>query len=166
MMLDPLTALSVAAAVVQFVDFGNKLLVKGHELHKSPDGASVGNSELEIIAKELQQLIHRLSQPLPSMEVQGTALNDSEAALVNLSQQCSNVADELLCTLRKLKVVEGSSNRRWKSFRQALKCLWRKEEVEAMVNRLQGFRERLNLHVLVSMRYGFRSHRIRPLSLP
>jgi hypothetical protein len=165
-MLDPLTVLSVAATVVQFVDFGSKLLVKGHELHKSPDGASVGNNELETIAKELQQLIHRFSQPLPSMESQDTVLNNSEAALVNLTKQCSSAAEELLCTLRKLKVVEGSSNRRWKSFRQALKCLLRKEEVEAMANRLQGFRERLNLHILVSMRYEFRSYRTRPLSLP
>jgi hypothetical protein len=154
-MLDPFTALSVAAAVVQFVEFGSKLLLKGHELHKSPDGASVGNGELETIAKELQQLAHRLLQPLLSIETQDTALKDSEAALVNLSKECSSAAEELLCTLRTLKVVGGSSNRCWKSFRQALKCLWRKEKVEAMANRLQGFRERLNLHVLISMRYGF-----------
>jgi hypothetical protein len=53
-MLDPLTALSLAGNIVQFVDFSTKLLAKGHELYKSADGTSVGYSELEAIAKDLQ----------------------------------------------------------------------------------------------------------------
>jgi hypothetical protein len=42
--MDPLTALSVAACVVQFVDYGTKLLSKGRELYKSADGALWENS--------------------------------------------------------------------------------------------------------------------------
>ena len=151
-MLDPLSALSAAAAVLQFVEFGSMLLAKSHELHKSTDGASASNSELETTAEELQQLVHRLSRPLASIKSQDTTLDDTEAALVSLTKQCSNAAEEFLCTLRKLKVSEGSSNRRWRSFQQALKCLWKKERLEAMENRLQGFRERLIVHVLASMR--------------
>ena len=160
-MLDPLTTLSVAAAVVQFVEFGGSLLAKSYEIHKSTDGASVGNGELETTTKELQQLVHLLSQPLRSIESQDAALNDSSEALIILAKQCSTAADEFLCTLCELKAAAGSSNKRWESFRKALKFYWRKGRVEAMEKRLQGFRERLNFHVLVSMRYEFRSYRTR-----
>lgn len=151
-MLDPMTALSLAGNIIQFVDFSTKLVAKGHELYNSADGASVGNAELEAIAKDLQELHERLrsSQADPSSTIQ---VPDSEIALRKLSDQCSGVAEELVDTLEKLK-VQGTANRRWKSFRQALKGLMKKEEVDAMAKRLQDFGEELNLHILVSMRYA------------
>lgn len=151
-MLDPLTALSLAGNIVQFVDFSTKLLAKGHELYKSADGTSVGYSELEAIAKDLQELNDCLKQPTPSQQADSKSSTNSEAALRRLSEQCSGVAGELVNALDKLK-VQGTSNRHWKSFRQALKCLMKKEEVDAITARLQHFRDELNLHVLVTMRY-------------
>jgi hypothetical protein len=148
-MLDPLTALSLASSVVQFLDFSAKLVGKGNELYKSADGSSVGNAELELIAKDLQELHERLQQAPPPP----TTLTDSNLALRKLSKQCSSIAGELLDALEKLK-VHGSSNRRWKSFRQALKGLMKKDEVDAIAQRLQYFRNELNLHILVSMRYA------------
>jgi hypothetical protein len=65
-MLDPLTALSVAGNIVQFIDFSTKLIAKGHELYNSVDGATVGNAELEVIARDLQDLNGRLQSPQPS----------------------------------------------------------------------------------------------------
>jgi hypothetical protein len=151
-MLDPLTALSVAGNIVQFLDFSTKLIAKGHELYNSAGGASVGNAELEAIAKDLQDLNGRLQAPRPSENVKAV-LSDSDLALRTLSQQCSGVAAELTDALNKLK-VHGTANRRWKSVRQALKGLMRKEELDAIVKRLQFFRGELNFHILVAMRYN------------
>ena len=148
-MLDPLTALSLASNVVQFLDFSAKLVGKGNELYKSADGSSIGNAELESIAKDLQELHERLQQAPPS----SATVTESNLALRKLSKQCSSVAGELLDALEKLK-VHGSSNRRWKSFRQALKGLMKKDEVDAIAQRLQHFRNELNIHILVSMRYA------------
>jgi hypothetical protein len=150
-MLDPLTALSVAGNIVQFIDFSTKLISKGHELYNSADGASVGNAELEVIAKDLQDLNGRLQSPRRSENVKAV-LSDSDLALQTLSKKCSGVAAELTDALNKLK-VQGTANRRWKSVRQALKGLMRKEELDTTVKRLQLFRDELNLHILVSMRY-------------
>jgi predicted regulator of Ras-like GTPase activity (Roadblock/LC7/MglB family) len=149
-MLDPLTALSLASGIVQFVDFSAKLVAKGNELFKSAHGADVGNNELEAIATNLRGLGERLKEPLES-ETTEQAMTDSDRALRKLSEQCSGVAGELIDTLDKLK-VQGTSNRRWKSIRQALKCLLRKEEIDAIMTRLQQFRDELNLHILISMR--------------
>lgn len=152
-MLDPLTALSVAGNIVQFIDFSTKLIAKGHELYDSVDGASVGNAELEVIVKDLQDLNGRLQSPRPSENVKAV-VSDSDLALQKLSKKCSGAAAELTDALNKLK-VQGTANRRWKSVRQALKGLMRKEELDAMVKRLQLFRDELNLHILVSMRDTF-----------
>jgi hypothetical protein len=152
MVLDPLTALAIAGSIVQFVDFSSKLLAKGHELYAAVDGASIGYSELETIARDLNALNDRLQQCLPSQQHDPTQ-PDSEAGLRRLSAQCSVVAGELVPALEGLK-VQGTANRRWKSFRQALKCMMKKEEVNAIATRLQCLRDELNLHILVSIRYG------------
>lgn len=156
-MLDPLTALSVAGNIVQFIDFSTKLIAKGHELYNSANGASVGNAELEVIAKDLQDLNGRLQSPRPSENVKA-GLSDSDVALQTLSKKCSGVAAELILTLNELK-VHSTANRRWKSIRQALKGLIRKEELDEMLKRLQLFRDELNLHILLSMRYKLPSLR-------
>ncbi|KAH8769422.1 hypothetical protein F5882DRAFT_508227 [Hyaloscypha sp. PMI_1271] len=149
-MLDPLTALSLASNVVQFLDFSAKLVAKGNELYKSADGALVGNAELEVIAKDLQDLNARLQQSTPSHNTNLTTLTTSDVALRKLSEQCSGVAGELIEVLDKLK-VQGTSKRRWKSVRQALKGLMKKDEVGAIAQRLQNVRNELNLHILVLM---------------
>ncbi|KAN0092090.1 hypothetical protein V8E51_017937 [Hyaloscypha variabilis] len=149
-MLDPLTALSVAGNIVQFVDFSIKLVAKGTELYNSADGASIGHAELEVIANDLQELNSRLQPSPPAPDTVKTNWT-ADTALHKLTEQCSTVAGELLQALNRLK-VEGTSNRRWKSVRQALKGLMKKDEVDAIVQRLQRFRDELNLHILVSMR--------------
>ncbi|KAE9366867.1 hypothetical protein N431DRAFT_471897 [Stipitochalara longipes BDJ] len=150
-MLDPLTALSVAGNIVQFVDFSIRLITKGSELYNSADGSSIGNAELEVIANDLQELNCHLQQPPPAPDTVKTTWTAEDVALHKLAEQCSSVAQELLQTLDKLK-VQGTSNRRWKSFRQALKGLIKKDEVDAIAQRLQNFRNELNFHILVSMR--------------
>jgi hypothetical protein len=143
-MLDPLTALSVAGTIVQFVDFGIKLVSKSNELYNSTNGTSIGNAELEVIAEDLQELTCRLQQVPDS----GTA---EDEALHKLAEQCAAVAKEFLLVLKEHK-VQGTTERRWKSARQAMKGLMSRDEVDKVVLRLQRFRDELNLHILVSMR--------------
>jgi hypothetical protein len=50
-MLDPFTALSVAASVVQFVDFTTRLLSKSNEIRKN--GATVDAAYLEVKTEDL-----------------------------------------------------------------------------------------------------------------
>jgi small-conductance mechanosensitive channel len=152
-MLDPLTALSLVGNVVQFIDFGTKLLAKGHELYNSADGAALGHTELISIAKDLQELNGRLNEALSSEQIEHKRLTDSDVALCKLSEQCSGVAGELAEALDKLS-AQGTSHRRWKSFRQALKSMMKREEVDAITTRLQHLCDELNLHLLVSMKYA------------
>jgi hypothetical protein len=55
-MLDPLTALSLAGNIIQFVDFATKLFIKGREIYNPAEGLSVCDQELEMITKDLRDV--------------------------------------------------------------------------------------------------------------
>jgi hypothetical protein len=77
-----------------------------------------------------------------------TIANDD--ALKRLCESCKSTADELLAALDKVK-VNGKQDRR-KSIRKALRSVWSKERICELVGRLEKFREKLNLHVIVDLR--------------
>jgi len=150
MVLDPISALSLAAAVVQFVDFSSKLVSKGYHLYHSVGGALPQNLELEAVASELSQLATRLRYHDRSGDL--TKLSKEEKSLDAMSEQCTNIADELLSRLEKLKVEKGAKHRAWKSFRQALKSVWNKDELDELSERLLGYRDQLQFQILLSMK--------------
>jgi len=51
-MLDPMSALSLAGNIVQFLDFSIYLVGKAHEIHKSVDGALSENLDAEVVARQ------------------------------------------------------------------------------------------------------------------
>ncbi len=62
--MDPFSALSVAASVMQFVNFGADILQKAKELHNSADGALSENLALQEGIERLQGLVDVLQDPL------------------------------------------------------------------------------------------------------
>ena len=61
-MPDPITALSLASAVLQLVDFGSKMLVTGYKTYKSVDGVSDCNEHIEVLVADLRAIGHGLSR--------------------------------------------------------------------------------------------------------
>jgi hypothetical protein len=55
--MDPLSALSVAAAVVQFVGFGTRVLSNARHIYESSSGQTSTNLELSTVANDLSRLI-------------------------------------------------------------------------------------------------------------
>jgi hypothetical protein len=141
-MLDPLSALSVAGNVIQFVDFTSKLFGLTSEVYRSASGASKETEELEAIAKHLQGLCARLSQSAQSLSPQ----HPPDAELKELAGNCSSVGAELLKALASLK--SNGTNKGWQSFRLALATTWKAKKIEALCQRLQSFRSQLILHLI------------------
>ncbi|KAH8786794.1 hypothetical protein F5882DRAFT_326431 [Hyaloscypha sp. PMI_1271] len=151
MVLDALSAVSLAATIVQFVDFSSKIVSKGYHLHRSAEGVLPENARLAYVIADLKDLNIKLQ----CHERLGCLTRD-EQALEDLSSQCSTLATELLGRLEKLKVEQNVKNRKWKSFRQALKIVWGKEALDQMAATLSDYRSQLELHVLLSLREEFR----------
>ncbi|CZR67814.1 uncharacterized protein PAC_17713 [Phialocephala subalpina] len=146
-MLDPITALSLAGNIVQFVDFSIRVLGDAHELHKSAEGSLQENLDVETVAGTIRILQMKLRiQDNHNISGDGKAEN----LLEGLCTSCDETAKELLEVLEKLKVQGKKSP--WKSIRQAIKSIKGKADIAEICARLNRFRETLELTILVDLR--------------
>ncbi|KAH6678314.1 hypothetical protein B0J14DRAFT_650537 [Halenospora varia] len=144
MVLDPLTALGLASNLISLIEFSGKLLSKSHAIYTSANGALPENIEIEKTAEALRTLNAKIK-----FEILKDGRTKSEDALRKLCEDCDGVAGELLRALEKLKV--GGRKTRWKSFRQALKSVMGKGEIEGISKRLDNCRAQLSLSFLVEL---------------
>jgi hypothetical protein len=142
--MDPFSALSAAASVVQFLDYGIRVMSKSRELYTAVDGALSANVEIEEASARLQGLSRALS-------LQGS-LDETDAALDTICKECIVVSKDFISALEKLKVPDGEKHKKWQSFRLALKSVLGKEKIDEMADRLAKLRSELDTHVLVSVR--------------
>src|SRR5579859_2947196 len=147
MTLDPISALSVAAAVVQFVDFSRKIVCKSKELYGSTCGITEEYLGSQTVTLRLKELTEALKKSPSS-----TAAIRNSPRLHQICAECDYVSEHLLEKLHQLKVPDCPTHRRCKSFRQALKSVWSKTEIDEMARRLASLRSELDTEVLVCMR--------------
>jgi hypothetical protein len=148
-MLDPLSAISLASSVVQFVDFASKLISKGNEYHKSASGALVEHDEFQLASSRLKNLSDGLDVSLNLLQA-SAALSPEEEALKSVVADCRKISIDLTKALKKLR-YRGAPTM-WKSFRQALKSVWGKEGIETRLQKLRDAQNQLTVHLLVVMR--------------
>jgi hypothetical protein len=82
--MDPLSALGVAASIVQFIQFGSSITSQALEIYKSSEGSSADNFECENASKRLRELCNRLK----NTGCYGIALK-------KICEGCLEVAEEL-----------------------------------------------------------------------
>ena len=148
-MLDPFTSLSLASAIIQFVDFSSKLVRKGTELYHST--ALQEYVELEKVAVDLKDLNNNLSPALPPSGFHAKPLSKDETALTQLAAESRAISDELIAILSDLKVRDP--HQKWRSFRQALKCVRKKDKIRTLEKALDNLQGNINGRLLKIMRY-------------
>lgn len=147
-MLDPLTALSVASSVVQFVDFGIKLVTEGYELYEK--GGLLQNDEIELVTKDLTRLTKNLAAK-PSFERNYSVVSGDERELQNLASSCQQLGDQLLSLLASLKPRQPQSG--LESFRKAVRSMRKRGTVTDIEKRLERFQKQLVTHLIAILRY-------------
>ena len=150
MVLTGIEALSLAATIFQMIDFSSKIVSKGKALYKSSSGILKEHEVTETAAYRLQAMCRKLTFSLHSTEGASGPLNTDDAMLEEICGNCITLSRELLVYLGKLKVPTGR-NRKWKSFRQALKSVWSKEGVDEMARRLGEARKDLDTFILLKV---------------
>ena len=146
--MEPLSALSVASAVVQMVDFGAKLFSKSVELYKSAEGSLPVNVEISSIVEDLSQISAGL---VTSHGLKEEQLTEDEVALIRLASQCNTLAHELLSGLQRL--VVQNPDRRWESVYKAVKAMWKEKKIHETQERLNAFRSELTIRLVAILRY-------------
>jgi hypothetical protein len=146
--MDPVTALGVAAAVVQFVDYASTLISSTIRIYRSGRD-SEHSTVLETIVKDLVQRNDQLSKSASTLSYGQCLPRDED--LRQLCGKCNRVAKDLIIALERLKVGQG--NKIWASFIQALRTMWSEAEIELLRKNLDSFRQQISMYVLVSVRY-------------
>lgn len=155
--MDPLAALSVVAAVIQFVDFGLRLVSDGAELYER---GSVGrNDELELIARDLT----RLTDDIVAAPTHWLDSSEDEAALKKAAGLCQEIGNELLNHLEKLRVQPSGNRLRLglDSFRKSLRNVRKRNKTQSIETRLKRARGQVKMNVLNLLRFAIR--RLNPL---
>ncbi|KAE9372556.1 hypothetical protein N431DRAFT_483324 [Stipitochalara longipes BDJ] len=148
-MLDPLTCISLASSIVQFVDFSAKLISDTKELYQSAERSSTQNGQLLAVTSDLKELCKNLDPAQPRAP-NAQPPSPDELALLELSSSCKDVADELITVLEKLKVK--STHDTWESFKQAFKGSMKKEKIESIRARLDRIQSQLQLRLTSILR--------------
>jgi len=151
--MDPISALSVAGTVVQFVDFGTRLLSTGTDLYNSSTGVSTTNAQLETVATATQSIITKLRQTVRSPDTLDPSDTGENGINLSFDQICdgvASIAEQLLAKLQTLK-VENIKHKKWHSFRKALRSIWSEQEIAHLVERLGVFKAALTTHVLSNL---------------
>jgi len=155
MVLDPLTAVSVAGTIVQLADFSGKLFSTTRKLYRSGSGTLAQHDDLEFITTSISGIFVKLRRPLwPD----GTllCLTQSEQQLVDICEASSKIAEDILQKLKTLKLQGGfvlsGKSKGWDSFCKALRGLWQKHELEELQAKLKMFRETVQMLILADLR--------------
>lgn len=120
-MLDPFTAVSLASCVVQFTDFGIKLILGSIELYNSANGLNAERSNLEFKINSVRKLADKIIALNEDSDRLSSGSNDR---LSSLAKSCNLIAKDLLSVLDALKVKKlAGPGRKWESFRKAVAAL-------------------------------------------
>jgi hypothetical protein len=172
--MDPLSALAVAGAVIQFVDFGtkfaSKVVSKAGEIYNAMQNDHVEDTFatldkiIERDAKAISILTAKLQRPLRP-NGSSAAPHADEKALIELCDGCNSIAagilghmDGLTTKIREINRDEATwydklgVDQRIHSFRLAFKAVWTEDRLHNMIQRFSVAKESLVLNVLVSIR--------------
>lgn len=137
--MDPASATSLAAAILQLADYTRKVLARSRELYKSADGALLGHTELSIIIKNLDRDLQSLKDEPNAPELSA------------LASKAKEVTSELVSLLERL-MKKPAQNSRWRSVRQAILSIWKESQIQNLEGRVQRYRNQVDSALLSDMR--------------
>jgi hypothetical protein len=148
-MAEAIAALSLASNILQVIDFGTSFASTAWKIYQ---GSRHGRRDLDDVAS-LRSINSNLRDALRDIRTQSasvSATSESTSGILDLSKQCSALAEQLLQSLDSLGLADVKRKR--DALRAAFRLSWKKEEIGALETRLNDFRSQLTLSLLVSMR--------------
>ncbi|KAF2688474.1 WD40 repeat-like protein [Lentithecium fluviatile CBS 122367] len=136
--MDPVSAVSLAAAIFQFVDFASKIVYGTRQIYGAGAGAVAENADVELCTIQLRDFCTKVqSTPRPS-----SFDDEDEAALYRLADRCVSISNDLLLLLGRVKAKDPSS--KWHCMVAAVKSQLSKSERDGLIARLSYCRSQLD----------------------
>ena len=142
--MDPFTAFSLAGTIVQFVDFGGKIVITALKIYRSPSDTTQDGLDAKKVADSMSTLKSKIESGL------SRSSTTTDKHLLDLGGQCFDIANDIIEVFRSPNMSQIPSARR--AIKQALRLAWKKEDIETLKERLASFREQLEFHILVDLR--------------
>nr|XP_036580328.1 uncharacterized protein CTRU02_09558 [Colletotrichum truncatum]KAF6788240.1 hypothetical protein CTRU02_09558 [Colletotrichum truncatum] len=142
--MDPFAALGLAAAIIQFVEFGAKIVATSREIYVSSSGLTQEHETLDEICSHLCVLVDDIDDAADAADKPRHRIEE-EGALKKLSERCKSTALELQRVLNGLYQTPGG---RIASLNQALKATWGKRKVKDVELKLKEYRQELIAHLV------------------
>ncbi|KAI3318136.1 hypothetical protein HD806DRAFT_513199 [Xylariaceae sp. AK1471] len=137
--MDPLSALSIASAIVAFIDFGIGIIKDAKSIRRG--GQLLTHEDFEAVILDLDTLDHSLSQT-GGVDTQRNTLNKHEEALWKLREGCRSIAKELIDTLTDLKITGADG--RWSSIHLALRSRLKAGRIDELKSRLKEYQSQIS----------------------
>ncbi|KAL2848780.1 hypothetical protein BJX68DRAFT_238656 [Aspergillus pseudodeflectus] len=142
--MDPLTAVSLAGTILQFIDFSSKLVAGTYEIYRSASGTTAENEDIATVIADLKEVTVEL-------DVDITGRGKHEKALKALATKCAELSGQLLAVLEKLKTPDKHSA--WKSMGVKWSSMRKSDEIQRIERRLGEYRA----EILVRLTFLLRS---------
>ena len=158
--MDPISALSLASNVIQFVDFASQLVTTGLDIYKSSHGATRENAALEVSVTQLQNFtasltvvradhgklsLRQASIPTELADQHKQISAPHVATIQTVASECSLLCAEILAVVNRLKVPQDVSFRRLRAMAASMKTLYRGKQIKDLDERLRSQQTRLGL---------------------
>jgi hypothetical protein len=151
MVLEAFAALSLAANIIQFVDFSGKLFTKVRQVRRSRDGTTEEYADLKTATAGLNSLKDELSSSTATVSL-ALGVTGEEKELAILAKECTELADDFSKLLERLK-GRGRTGKRG-SFMHAIKIMLKEDEIKRAQSRLEQFQTRVTVCLLTILRYA------------
>jgi len=149
-MAEAFAAVGLAGNIIQFLDYGTILLLKGQELYKSADGALKENVEIEELASEVKLLCQNLTSGT-HYQFLGDATSDHTVAIRKLAKTSHGLAEELLDVIKSLK-IDKKKNKRLESVKKSFQSVMKKDKIRDLERRLGNIKEEVCLQLVVLLK--------------
>lgn len=144
-MAEGVAAFSLAANILQFIDFGARVVSNFWSFYKSNRKEANNVPDFSAINADLQRVLSDLQLPYDDG-------SGGDIGLVELAKDCRCVAEELKTVLQSLfKARVGNTGKR-DALMAAFKLAWREDEIRSLQEQLNQFKHQLVIHLLASMR--------------
>jgi hypothetical protein len=151
-MLDPLTALGLAASIIQLVEFGGKVLSTGYAINQAVrKGKEALEEDLQLgrLTQDLEDVNAKL---LSALSANSGPLSREDERLQELAVSCQDTAVKLLDILDDQKVKEKAPFKEWAALKKAIKKARRQSEVQRLEEQLTKYRQQLSTNLLSVIR--------------
>lgn len=143
--MEVVATVSLAAAVVQFVQFTSKVASKGSEYHKTAEGLIAEHSKLEHYTQNFMILGERLAHATLQVSSHNEPLSFEERSMVSVAANCRSICQEISDALKS----HARTEKPFSSLRHALKAVWNANKIDSLLRSLHLAKDDLVVNLLV-----------------